>query len=146
MERESKFYLRLDLQVEAEDGTEIVRIVSNFLNDLEKPPGIKNITLMGMGIGLVGADVGHVRQNIAPVPIQPLEVTAEASNVWGPGKQEALEKLLSLAKSSEGEAIRYGTDELADFFPCIIREKLYSWERQGYIHPELLRGGKRLYR
>lgn len=145
MEKENRFYLRLDLEIEAEDGRDVVGVVNHFLNTSnDVVPGVKKISLMGMGIRTQEQHFGSVLRTVQQFPIYAQNVE---NSLERKAEEDTFENQLRSSLMSQAEDLtRYTSDQLCDLIRGLTRDKLYYWERQGYIRPENAKSGKRNYR
>lgn len=138
-EREN-FRVRIDLQVEAESGVQILGIVNNFLNS----SGIESvrIKLLGMAMDSQRIPISSQLQDIIPNNLSLIAsepVPQELTDLIGQISEAARSKSPYLANADT-------TDKLARLFPGLTKENLYYWERKGLIHPERATRGLKTWR
>lgn len=124
----------------------MVGVVNHFLNtSSDTVPGVKKISLIGMGIGTYEQRFGSITRRVEQLPLNTQEVKNSLQEKTE--EEKAFEEQLKLTLMSQAEDItRYSSHQLSNLIPGLTRDKLYYWENRGYIHPEKTKSGKKNYR
>ena len=140
MSERENFRVRIHLQVEAENGGQILGIVNNFLNN----SGIESVKIKLLGIAMDSQRIAVSSQlqditpnNLSFVAREP--APQELTDLIGQVSEAARSKSPYLANADT-------TDKLARLFPGLTKENLYYWERKGLIHPERATRGLKTWR
>ncbi len=135
MEREKNFYVRIDLQVEAESGGQILGIVNNFLNN----SGNDSIRIKLLGMAM-GPQRTPVLPQLADITLNNLPVISSQRETQG--VDDVFRKILEAIKSGSGFVVGMDTAvKLTRSLPGLTKENLYYWERKGHIHPDIVQRG-----